>query len=107
MQLNAAVMLGKTSGPGSVADVLGGYEALLDDVLGDDAHSSYGLSPWIGTEEDILLMMMQRDPRLFSPVRSGDCRRRVTVFFFRLTSATDVSFIFNNCHMVQVIHNSC
>jgi hypothetical protein len=90
-------MLGKSSGPGGIADALGGYEALLDEVLGDDAHSAHGLSPWIGTEEDILVMMMQREPGLFSPVRSGDCRGFVTVFFRRVTSGSDAFFISNNC----------
>jgi hypothetical protein len=70
VQLNAAVMLGRGGDSSGIAELLGGYEALVDELLGGDE----GDSNWIGTEEDILMMMMQRDGHLFTPVRSGTIR---------------------------------
>lgn len=67
MQLNAAVMLGRGGDSSGIAELLGGYEALVDELLG----GGEGDTNWIGTEEDILMMMMRRDGRLFTPVRSG------------------------------------
>jgi hypothetical protein len=63
-------MLGKSGAHGGLAELLNDYGPLVDQLLGDDDDSS----GWIGTEEDVLLMMMQRDSRLFAPVRSGDWR---------------------------------
>jgi hypothetical protein len=90
MQLNAAVMLGGAGEQGGLAKVFGGYEALLDDLLDDggsdaaaiDADAAHVAAAettaavnsrvaWIGTEEDIMVMMMQQDNRSFAPVRSG------------------------------------
>ncbi len=52
----------------------GGYQEMLDSLLrdGDGDGDGDGGTGWIGTEEDILVMMMQRDVRAFRPVRSGD-----------------------------------
>jgi hypothetical protein len=63
-------MLGTTRGPKHLVGVLQEYETILDDLLREDAQNVS--SPWIGTEEDILLMMMQRDASSFHPVRAGD-----------------------------------
>ena len=92
-------MLGKGGDRGGLAEVLGGYEALVDELLGDDDDGS----GWIGTEEDILLMMMRRDSRFFVPVRSGNLRVNPLLSSSTTNSqATDVAHIFNNCHMLQV-----
>ena len=66
-------MLGDAGATGSVAHVLGGYEALLDDYLGSRTSDDSGdvNVQWIGTEEDILREMMQRETQLFAPIRSG------------------------------------
>ncbi len=83
-------MLGGAGEHGGLAKVFGGYEALLDDLLDDGgsdaaaaaadvadvaaAESTAAVSSrvaWIGTEEDIMVMMMQRDNSSFAPVRSG------------------------------------
>ena len=90
LQLNAAVMLGGAGEHGGIAKVFGGYEALLDDLLddgGSDDAAAAAEAPhvaaadsttaadirvrWFGTEEDIMVMMMQRDNSSFAPVRSG------------------------------------
>ena len=81
MQLNAAVMLGKGGDGSGIAELLGGYEALVDELLGGDE----GDTNWIGTEEDILMMMMRRDGRLFTPVRSGAPRDASQFFLLQTT----------------------
>ncbi len=61
-------MLGKVGGHRGLSEVLEGYEALVDKLLGDEDDGS----GWIGTEEDVLLMMLQRDSSMFVPLRSGN-----------------------------------
>ncbi len=71
VQLNAAVMLGTAGANGSFQKVFGRYEELLDDLLIDDSADADDVGRWIGTEEDIMLIIMQRDDSSFSHVRSG------------------------------------
>ena len=65
-------MLGGAGHAGGVFQLLQGYEAVLDELLGDgDDRGDHVGTPWIGTEEDVLVLMMQRNPSLFAPIRSG------------------------------------
>jgi hypothetical protein len=83
-------MLGGAGQHGELAKVFGGYEALLDELLDDGGSDAAAAATdaadvaaaestaaansrvaWIGTEEDIMVLMMQRDNRSFAPVRSG------------------------------------
>jgi hypothetical protein len=65
-------MLGTAGANGSLQKAFERYEELLDDLLIDDYADADDVK-WIGTEEDIMLIMMQRDNGSFSHVRSGGC----------------------------------
>ena len=92
-------MLGGAGTAGGVVQVLQGYESVLDELLRDrdDGGSGDVGTQWIGTEEDVLVLMMLRDASLFALIRSGVlccmgcCKRLLSPSIFTLAEQTSLT----------------